>query len=103
LDKTSNPFRKFNATGSNLLTKFNTPGGKQDPTIYLRKPIPAITIYVVDKVPGADLVALGIRNTENVQEKVVGISLGRRDHLKPDVVWSVLGKVIQSNARFFSD
>jgi len=31
---------------------------------------------------------------------VVDISLRRRDQLKPDVVWAVLGKVIQSNARF---
>jgi len=31
---------------------------------------------------------------------VVGISLRRRDQLKPDVVWAVLGKLIQSNARF---
>ena len=31
---------------------------------------------------------------------MVGISLRDRDQLKPDVVWAVLGKVIQSNARF---
>jgi hypothetical protein len=31
---------------------------------------------------------------------MVGISLRRRVQLKPDVVLSVLGKVIQSNARF---
>ena len=31
---------------------------------------------------------------------MVGISLRRRDQLKPDVVWAVLGKVIQSNVRF---
>ena len=31
---------------------------------------------------------------------MVGISLRRRDQLKPDVVWAVLGKVIQSNAKF---
>ena len=47
-----------------------------------------------------DLVRLRIRNTENVQDKVVGISLRRCDQLKPDVVWGVLGKVIQSNAKF---
>jgi hypothetical protein len=35
-----------------------------------------------------------------VPDKVVGISLRRRDQLKPDLVWSVLGKVIQSNTRF---
>ena len=51
-------------------------------------------------MPDRDLVGLRIRNTENVQDKVVGISLRRRDQLKADVVWSVLGKVIQSNARF---
>ena len=31
---------------------------------------------------------------------MVGISLRRRDQLKPDVVWGVLVKVIQSTARF---
>jgi hypothetical protein len=31
---------------------------------------------------------------------VLGIGLRRRDQLKPDVVWQVLGKVIQSNAWF---
>jgi hypothetical protein len=46
------------------------------------------------------MVCLSIRNTENLQDKVVGISLRRRDQLKPDVVWSVVGKIIQSNARF---
>jgi len=51
-------------------------------------------------VPGRDLVDLRIRNTENVEDKVVGISLRRRDQLKPDVVWAVLAKFIQSNARF---
>jgi len=54
----------------------------------------------IDDVPRRDLVGLRIRNTENVEDKVVGISLRRRDHLKPDVVWAVLGKAIQSNARF---
>jgi hypothetical protein len=54
----------------------------------------------VDDVPGRDLVGLRIRNTEDIQDKVVGISLHRRDHLEPDVVWGVLAKVIQSNATF---
>jgi len=35
-----------------------------------------------------------------MEDEVVGISLCRRDQLKPDVVWAVLGKIIQSNARF---
>ena len=31
---------------------------------------------------------------------MVGFSLRRRDQLKIDVVWGLLGKVIQGNARF---
>jgi len=50
--------------------------------------------------PGRNLAGLRIRNTENVQDKVIGISLLRRDQLKTDVVCGVLAKVIQSNARF---
>jgi len=54
----------------------------------------------VDEVPDRDLVGLRIRNAENVQDNVVGTSLRRRDKLKPDVVWAVLGNVIQSKASF---
>ena len=54
----------------------------------------------MDKVPGRDLVGLRIRNTANVHDEVVGISLRYRDHFKPDMVCSVPGKVIQSNGRF---
>jgi hypothetical protein len=35
-----------------------------------------------------------------LQDKLVGITLRRRDQLQPDVVLSVIEKVIQSNARF---
>jgi len=54
----------------------------------------------VDEVPDRDLVGLRFRNIENVQNKVVGINLRRRNQFKPDVVWDVLGKVIQSSASF---
>jgi hypothetical protein len=34
-----------------------------------------------------------------MEDKILGISDRRRDQLKPDVVWDVLGKVVQSDAR----
>jgi hypothetical protein len=67
---------------------------------YLQECITALTDYLVDQMPRRDLVGLRLRNTENVQDKVVLIRLRRRDPLKPDEVWCVLGKVIHSNARF---
>ena len=54
----------------------------------------------MDDVPDRDLVGVRIRNTENLQDKVLGISFRRRDQMKPDLIWAVLSKVIQSNARF---
>jgi hypothetical protein len=99
LDETFKSFPKFNTTGRSLLIKFTFTGEEQDPATYLKECITALTNHLVDKLPDRDLVGLRIRNTENLQDKVVGISLRRRDQLKPDVVWSVLGKVIQSNAR----
>jgi hypothetical protein len=79
-----------------MIIKFNTPDEEQDPIKYLKECITALTDYLVGEVPGRDLVGLRIRNTENVVDKVVGISIRRRDQVKPDVVWEVLWKVIQS-------
>lgn len=51
-------------------------------------------------MPDGVLVGLRILNTVNVHDKVVGISLRRRDQFKPDVVWDVFEKFTQSHARF---
>jgi len=100
LDETLKAFPKFNATGCCLIIKFNSPVEEQNPGTYLKECITALTNYLVNDVPDRDLVGLRIRNTENVEDKVVGISLRRRDQLKPDLFWAVVGKVIHSNARF---
>jgi hypothetical protein len=97
LDETSKSFPKFNATGRSLLIKFRPPAEDVEPTVYLKECITALTNYLVSDVRDRDLVGLRIRNTENVQDKVVCISFRRRDQLKPDVVWGVLGTVVQSN------
>ena len=67
---------------------------------YLKECITELTNYLVDDVPDRDLVGVRIRNTENLQDKLLGISFRRRDQMKPDLIWAVLSKVIQSNARF---
>ena len=100
LDETSKSFPKFNTTGRSFLIKFRIPGEEQNPTTYLRECISALTNYLAHDVPGRDLVGLRIRNTENVQDKVVGISLRRSHQFKPDVDWGLPRKVIQSNATF---
>jgi len=62
--------------------KFNSPGKERDPTTYLKECITALTNYLVNKVPDRDLVGFRICNTENVQDKVVGISLRSSEQFK---------------------
>jgi len=75
LSETSKSFSKFNATGCSLLIKFKPPGEEQEPTAYLKECVTSLTNYLVDDIRDIDLVGLRIRYTENVQDKVVGISL----------------------------
>jgi hypothetical protein len=100
LEVISKSFSKFNSTGRSVLIKFHTPGEEQEPLSYLKECITALSNYLVDKVPDRDLVGLRIRNSENVQDKVVGISLFPRDQFKADMAWDVHLKVVQGNARF---
>ena len=92
LNETSKSFPKFNATGRSLLIKFNSPGEEQEPTLYLKECITAITDHLVDEVPDRDLVGLRIRNTENVQDKMVALVCGAVTNLS--LMWSgpCLGK-----------
>jgi hypothetical protein len=83
-----------------LLIKFRPPTEDVERSAYLKEFITALTNYLFDDVRNRDLVGLRIRNTENVQDKVVCISFRQRDQLKPDVLWGVLVKFVQSNARF---
>lgn len=82
------------------MIKFRPRGEEQEPSLYLKKCIIALTDYLFDDVRDTDLVGLRILNTENVQDKVMGISFRRQHQVKPDLIWGMLGKVVQSNARF---
>jgi hypothetical protein len=75
LDESSKSFPKFNGTGLSVLINFSSPGEGDEPITYLKEFITALTDYLVEKVPDRDLVGLRIRNTENAQDKVVGITL----------------------------
>ena len=65
---------KFNTTGRSLIIKFKLPGEEQESTAFLKECITALANHLVNEVPDRDLVGLRIRNTENVQDKVVGLN-----------------------------
>jgi len=47
----------------------------------MKERITKFTDYLVDDVPGRHLMCFRIRNTENVEDKEVSVSLRRRDQL----------------------
>jgi hypothetical protein len=56
--------------------------------------------YALRNCDDSDMVGITISNEENVQDKAIRFSFRRKDQITPDVIWSALGKVAQSNARF---
>ena len=92
LDETGKSFPKINATGRSLLIKFRPPAEHVEPTVYLKECITALTIYLVDDVRDRHLVGLRIRNSGNVHDRFVCITLRRSDQLKPGVFWVCWGR-----------
>jgi len=58
LNETSKSFPRFNATGRSLVIEFNSPVEEQNPGTYLKECITALKDYLVNDVPGRDLVGL---------------------------------------------
>lgn len=85
LDATTKSFPKIEAPEPTLFITFTTPGEKQEPTAYLRE-----FITVCGWLRDRHLVGLRIRNTENVQDNVIGISLRLRNHFEP-MIWAYSG------------
>jgi hypothetical protein len=56
--------------------------------------------YALRNCDDSDMVGITITNEVNVSDKATGISFRRKYQITSEVIWSVLGKVAQSNARF---
>ena len=56
--------------------------------------------YALRDSQDSHMVGLTIRNEDNVQDKPIGFSFRRKDHISQEVNLSVFEKVVQSNARF---
>jgi len=56
--------------------------------------------YALQNCDDSNMVGITISNEVNVNDKAIELSFRRKDQITPDVIWSVYGKVAQSNARF---
>jgi hypothetical protein len=95
-------YQRFNAVGTQLTVQLLPPsiGGDTNPVPHFLASVTDMLEYAVRNIRGSDMVGQTIRNPINMQDKAIGISFRRRDHLSENVMWSVFVKVAQSNARF---
>jgi hypothetical protein len=92
-------YRRFNAVGTQLTVRL-LPGEDPKPMSHILASVSDLFEHALQNCDDSDMVGITISNDENVQNKAIGISFRRRDQLTPYVIWSVFGKVAQSNARF---
>jgi hypothetical protein len=98
-DETFKTFTKLNTQGRILLIQSNPAHETSDRSVHVEAKIKSLSDHLFQNIPDRDLVGLTIRNTENMADKPGGIAFRRRDQIQSDFIWSVLRKVIQSNAR----
>ena len=66
-------FSKIQFNRAQFVDQVYTSTQDVEPTVYLNESITAMSNYLVKDVRDRDLVGLRIRNTENVQDKVLGL------------------------------
>jgi len=95
-------YKRFNAMVTKLTVRLLPPSEGQDsnPMSHFFASVSDLFEYALKNCDDSDMVGITISNEVNVADKAIGISFRRKDQITPDVIWSVLGKVAQSNARF---
>jgi len=94
-------YRRFNAEGTQLTVRLLPPheGEDSNPMSHFLASVTDLFEYALRNCDDSDMVGITISNEVNIADKAIGISFRRKDQITSEVIWSVLGKVAQSNAR----
>ncbi|KAK5646339.1 hypothetical protein RI129_004803 [Pyrocoelia pectoralis] len=93
--------KKFNTTCKSLRFTFNDNTCRDNPLTWLQSAFEELHTYIVKDAAPSDRVGIALRNP-NFPDKPIGLSFRRVDQLSVKVIMSLLEKVMQSNASFFS-
>ena len=93
-------YRRFNAVGTHLTVRLLPPADDENPVSHFLASVNDLFEYALQNVSDSDMEGITIQNEVNQNDKPIGISFRRKDHLSGDVIWSVFEKVSQSNLRF---
>jgi hypothetical protein len=94
-------YRRFNAVGTQLTVRLLPP---TDPyanvASHFQDSVTGVLDYALRDTANADMIGVAIRNARRSNDKPIGLSFRRKGQISGDVIWSVFGKVAQSNSRF---
>ena len=97
-------YRRFGAEGRQVTVRLLQPHEEEDsnPMSHFMASVTDLFEYALRNCDDSDMVGITITNEVNVPDKAIGISFRRKDQMTSEVIWSVLGKVAQSNTRFYA-
>jgi hypothetical protein len=93
-------YRRFNTIGTQLTIRLLPPADATDPVTHFLASVNELFEYALKDCSDSDMVGITIHNDVNEQDEPLWFSFRRKDQVSGEVIWNVLGKVAQSNARF---
>jgi len=95
-------YRRFNSVGTQLTVRLLPPheGEDSNRVSHLLASVTDLFECALRNCDDSDMLGITVANEVNVQDRAIGINFRRKDQVTSEVIWSVLGKVAQSNARF---
>ena len=90
-------YRLFNAAGTQLSVRLFPPPPYSNPVTNFLESMSDLFEYALRNCNESDIVGVVISNEVNVQDKLIGLSFGRKDQLSEEVIWSMFEKVAKLN------
>jgi len=76
------------------------PSDNSNPVAHFLASVNDLFEHTLRDVDDSDKAGITIQNQVNQNDKPIGISYRRKDHLSADLIWSVFERLSQSNSRF---
>ena len=93
-------YRCINAERRQLRARLTSPPPTSSAARYFADSVDKLFEYLLHDLQPSDMVGISIQNSDNQQDRPIGLSFRRREQVSRGVLWSVLEKVMPSNARY---
>jgi hypothetical protein len=94
-DTSTRQYRRFNATGTQLVIRLLPPSDATDPVSNFLASLNDLFRHALQNLSENAFVGITIQNRENQKDKPIGISFRRKDQVAGDVILSLIQKVSQ--------